>query len=306
MRIVPVGLAYRNAAPEVLRQAVEDAICCTHHPEAVDGAVVQAKAVAIAAMSDPESFDPTDMLQSLMPLCQTERIRAKLDSDSLRHGDDDVFVIARVGNRIRASEAVAAALWAFLRYGTKGEECLIRAVSFGGDTDTVGAWPAPWWARCRAATGFRPAGATTPRTAFLVAPPMPNQRRRVLFKGLLASVVDQADRFATEENNHGSSGMSLVVRAKASSRRLLDLGSRASNSLISSTPPSARITKPPRSPSSFTRATGTKRKRFFATGENSKIEERCPLELVEFSNFSHRVIGFPLTKGFCRTIEKSI
>ena len=61
---------------------------------------------AIAATSEPESFDPADMLQSLLPFCQTERTRAKLDalSDSLRHGDDDVFVIARVGNGIRASE----------------------------------------------------------------------------------------------------------------------------------------------------------------------------------------------------------
>jgi len=34
---------------------------------------------------------------------------------------------------------VASALWAFLRYGTKAEECVIHAVNFGGDTDTVGA-----------------------------------------------------------------------------------------------------------------------------------------------------------------------
>ncbi len=48
-------------------------------------------------------------------------------------------MIARVGNRIRASEAVAAALWAFVRYGDQPEECVIRAVGFGGDTDTIAA-----------------------------------------------------------------------------------------------------------------------------------------------------------------------
>ena len=47
--------------------------------------------------------------------------------------------MAKVGNGIRASEAVAAALWAFLRYGSTPEECVVRAVSFGGDTDTIGA-----------------------------------------------------------------------------------------------------------------------------------------------------------------------
>ena len=102
MRIAPVGLAYRHTVPKVLRQAVEYAICRPHvRPEAIDGAFVQAKAVAIAATSEPESFDPTDMLQSLLPLCRTERMRAKLDalSDIPRHGDADVFIIVRVRQR---------------------------------------------------------------------------------------------------------------------------------------------------------------------------------------------------------------
>jgi poly(ADP-ribose) glycohydrolase ARH3 len=50
-----------------------------------------------------------------------------------------VYVIGRVGNGIRASQAVAAALWALLRYWRTPEECVIRAVNFGGDTDTIGA-----------------------------------------------------------------------------------------------------------------------------------------------------------------------
>ena len=60
-------------------------------------------------------------------------------ADGLRNAKEDVFVIGRVGNGIRASQAVAAALWAFLRYGKNPEECIIRAVGFGGDTDTIGA-----------------------------------------------------------------------------------------------------------------------------------------------------------------------
>lgn len=142
MRIAPVGLAYRHAPDDALRRAVEDAIVCTHvHPEAVDGALVQAKAVAIVATAVPESFDPLDMLHSLTALCRTETMRAKLEmlADSFAHEDEDVFVIARVGNGIRATEAVTAALWAFLRYGQTPEECIIKAVGFGGDTDTIGA-----------------------------------------------------------------------------------------------------------------------------------------------------------------------
>jgi poly(ADP-ribose) glycohydrolase ARH3 len=142
MRVAPVGLAYRHASDGVLYRAVEDAILCTHvHPEAVDGALVQAKAVAIVATIMPESFDPLGMLDSLTALCRTETMRGKLEmlADSIAHEDEDIFVIARVGNGIRAIEAVAATLWAFLRYGQQPEECVIKAVGFGGDTDTVGA-----------------------------------------------------------------------------------------------------------------------------------------------------------------------
>ena len=56
MRIAPVGLAYRHADDEALLEAVEDALLCTHvHPEAIDGALVQAKAVGLAATTDPSA-----------------------------------------------------------------------------------------------------------------------------------------------------------------------------------------------------------------------------------------------------------
>jgi len=142
MRIAPVGLAYRHADADELAEAVEDAILCTHvHPEAIDGALVQARAAAIAATTEPGSFDPASAVQRLAAVCRTETMQAKLAAlaDGLLRNEEDVFVIGRVGNGIRASEAVAAALWAFLRYGQKPEECVIRVVSFGGDTDTIGA-----------------------------------------------------------------------------------------------------------------------------------------------------------------------
>ena len=142
MRISPVGLAYRHATPEVLHQAVEGALVCTHvHPEAIDGAFIQAKAVAVAATTEPAEFDPQRLLVELHEASRTDILRAKLEAVSrgLRQDDSDLFVIAKVGNGIRASEAVAAAIWAFLRYGKTPEECIIRTVGFGGDTDTIGA-----------------------------------------------------------------------------------------------------------------------------------------------------------------------
>lgn len=170
MRIAPVGLAYRHAGLDVLRQAVEDALLCTHvHPEAIDGALVQAKAVAWAATTEPDSLIPMQLVETLASVCRTDVMQAKLAAlaDSLHHDDEDVYVIGRVGNGIRASQAVAAALWAFLRYGRTPEKCVVRAVGFGGDTDTIGAmtgalvgalhgraWiPPRWYDNIKTATG---------------------------------------------------------------------------------------------------------------------------------------------------------
>ena len=143
MRIAPVGLAYRHAPDDLLHQAVEDALLCTHvHPEGIDGAFVQAKAIAMAATTaDPAAFDPEELLRVLRDASRTTIMQARLESlaDSLAHEDSDVYVIGRVGNGIRASQAVPAALWAFIRYWSEPEECVIRAVNFGGDTDTIGA-----------------------------------------------------------------------------------------------------------------------------------------------------------------------
>lgn len=142
MRIAPVGLAYRHASDDVLHQAVEAALLCTHiHPEAIDGAFIQAKAIAILATPDPSGFNRRQFLETLLGLSTTFVIQRKLEIllEQPEEGVSDDEVIYTVGNGIRTSEAVAASLWAFLRYGDNPEECLIRAVNFGGDTDTIGA-----------------------------------------------------------------------------------------------------------------------------------------------------------------------
>jgi poly(ADP-ribose) glycohydrolase ARH3 len=142
MRIAPVGLAYRNASDDVLHRAVEAALLCTHiHPEAIDGAFIQAKAIATLATSDPNGFNRRQFLETLLGHSTIFVVQRKLEIllEQPDEGASDDEVIYTVGNGIRTSEAVAASLWAFLRYGDNPEECLIRAVNFGGDTDTIGA-----------------------------------------------------------------------------------------------------------------------------------------------------------------------
>jgi poly(ADP-ribose) glycohydrolase ARH3 len=142
MRIAPVGLAYRHASDDVLHQAVEAALLCTHiHPEAIDGAFIQAKAIATLATSDPNGFNRRQFLETLLGHSTVFVVQRKLEIllEQPDEGVSDDEVIYTVGNGIRTSEAVASSLWAFLRYGDRPEECVIRAVNFGGDTDTIGA-----------------------------------------------------------------------------------------------------------------------------------------------------------------------
>lgn len=143
MRIAPIGLAYRHASDGALRKTVEAALLCTHvHPEAIDGAFIQAKAVAqAAAVAEPLEFDAKGFPLMLVRLCETDIMRRKLTvlMEAIEGDASDDRVIAKVGNGIRTSEAVAAALWAFIRCSKTPEDCVIRAVGFGGDTDTIGA-----------------------------------------------------------------------------------------------------------------------------------------------------------------------
>ncbi len=142
MRIAPIGLAFRHADNSAMYQAVQAALLCTHvHPEAVDGAFVQAKAVALAAASGTEDFDLAALPGRLASTTTPGTMRDHLErlGELLAQGNAEQEVVARLGNGVRTREAVAAALWCFVRFGRDPEECIVRAVALGGDTDTIGA-----------------------------------------------------------------------------------------------------------------------------------------------------------------------
>jgi poly(ADP-ribose) glycohydrolase ARH3 len=152
MRIAPVGLAFRNASEEVLYCAVEMALLCTHvHPEAVDGAFIQAKAIselcrwgdAFAAVQVDELLILLEAMARTAPM----RLRLGLIREGLMRGWSDEKFLDMVCTpnefgeqfQIHAAEAVACALWAFANDWRHPEMCVIRAVMLGGDADTVGA-----------------------------------------------------------------------------------------------------------------------------------------------------------------------
>jgi poly(ADP-ribose) glycohydrolase ARH3 len=150
MRIAPVGLAFRNAGDAVLRQAVESALLCTHvHPDAVDGAFIQAKAICeLARTANPARLDVGRLLSGLQSVAQRDVVREKLgiviSALSQNWSDEKLLTSVCTPNeygqqfQIHAAEAVACALWAFACSPHEPEECIIRAVCLGGDADTVG------------------------------------------------------------------------------------------------------------------------------------------------------------------------
>lgn len=149
VRIAPVGLMYRNSTNEALRQAVYNACMCTHvHPDALDAAFIQAKAVALLCTN--QVLSASDLIVQLLPLVQTETLRkamAKIPQAIQDNISDeqsiDMFVTPNIfgtGFQIRAIDALVHALFIFCKYGDMNPElALVKMCSLGGDADSVGA-----------------------------------------------------------------------------------------------------------------------------------------------------------------------
>lgn len=143
MRVAPVGLLYHEKYNE-LRRVAESQASITHtHPLGMEGAALQAFAVAHAVNWDPGRFDPSEFLTSVRrfvrPDCEefVDKLRAV---HNLLAGDPTIDEIVRqLGHDIRAHYSVPAALFAFLSHASSFEEAVTYAVSLGGDTDTIGA-----------------------------------------------------------------------------------------------------------------------------------------------------------------------
>jgi len=148
MRIAPVGLAFRNAPDQVLREAIRRALVCTHvHPDAMDSAAVQAKAVARLCsenavhtqqfLADLAAAAHGGVLRSKLTLVAQAVMESCAPQDFLGHLCTPNEYGAAF--QIHAAEALCCGLWSFVCHPDDPEECIIEAVNLGGDTDTVGA-----------------------------------------------------------------------------------------------------------------------------------------------------------------------
>jgi len=134
MRVAPIGLFYFDD-PEGLRDAAYMSSVITHsHPLALEGAALEAYAVALA-LRDEERF-----LEELIGFARSEVYRRKLElvGELLPGRGDRRKVVERLGNGVEAFNSVPTAIYCFLS-SSSFEDSLTYAVSLGGDADTIGA-----------------------------------------------------------------------------------------------------------------------------------------------------------------------
>ena len=141
MRIVPVGVFYHNAQ-DLYEQAALSAEVTHAHPIGVDGAAVQARAVAHAVELDPrETFPTTNFLQDLLDFSRTLGIETKmrLVTDLIANHTRPGVAAEKIGRSVAVHESMPFAIYAFLRHPASFEACLFCAILHGGDRDTLGA-----------------------------------------------------------------------------------------------------------------------------------------------------------------------
>jgi poly(ADP-ribose) glycohydrolase ARH3 len=141
MRVAAVGLLFHDA--DDLYEVARRSASVTHaHPIGVDGAAVQARAVAQAVALDPaEPFPTADFLHGLLETARTPEMEEKLAAvrDAIREDVAPGRAIRTLGASVAVHQSLPFALYAFLRHPYDFEACLLCAALSGGDRDTLGA-----------------------------------------------------------------------------------------------------------------------------------------------------------------------
>jgi poly(ADP-ribose) glycohydrolase ARH3 len=141
MRIAPVGLFFYNSR-DLYKEASASAEVTHAHPVGMDGAAVQAMAVALAVKRDPrKGFPKGSFIKALMDFARTPEIQNKMKTVQtlIKESIPPDKAAEMLGQTVAIHESMPFAIYCFLRYPESFEECLFCAVLNGGDRDTLGA-----------------------------------------------------------------------------------------------------------------------------------------------------------------------
>jgi poly(ADP-ribose) glycohydrolase ARH3 len=141
MRIVALGLFFHDA-PDLYNRARLSAQVTHAHPIGVDGAAVQARAVAQAMALDPAlPFAADDFLQTLLDTARTPEMEEKLVlvRRLSRQAAPPQRAAMVLGQGVAVQRSLPFAIFCFARHPTSFQDCLFCAALNGGDRDTLGA-----------------------------------------------------------------------------------------------------------------------------------------------------------------------
>ncbi|MBS7250092.1 MAG: ADP-ribosylglycohydrolase family protein [Candidatus Freyarchaeota archaeon] len=141
MRVAPVGLLHYDNE-EKLRSVAYAQSQITHaHELGMEGAAIQAYAVALAVKADSSSrLDPYDFLGKIKDFTRSEVYRQKIEKClELLNEANKRKVSRELGNGVEAYNSVPAAIYSFSRNVDSFRDAVTYAISLGGDTDTIGA-----------------------------------------------------------------------------------------------------------------------------------------------------------------------
>ncbi len=141
MRIAPAGLFFHHS--ETLYEMACASAQVTHsHPVGMDGAAVQAWAIANVVEMDPEKDFPLEsFIQGLISFSRTEEIQSKMEKlrDLISRDIPPKIAADCLGRSVAVDESLPFAIYSFLRYPKSFEDCLFCAILNEGDRDTLGA-----------------------------------------------------------------------------------------------------------------------------------------------------------------------
>jgi len=141
MRIVPVGLFFHDAA-DLYDKAAASAEVTHAHLVGMDGAAVQAKAIAMAVGLNPaKRFSRQTFMNELVGFAKSREIRNKMQlvGRLLEENATPREAADQLGRTVLMSESMPFAVYSFLKFPQSFIECLFCAILNGGDRDTLGA-----------------------------------------------------------------------------------------------------------------------------------------------------------------------
>jgi ADP-ribosylglycohydrolase len=136
MRVAPIGYLYQHH-PEKLREVAHSTGICTHGHPTADAASIGAAYLVKLALDGIETKDMIFQLLKFTSGISSEFDQAILKINTCINWDDEQKALKYLGEGWVGEEAVALALYCFLRYPTDYKKAVIRGANTNGDSDSI-------------------------------------------------------------------------------------------------------------------------------------------------------------------------